>query len=80
MASSDAPPGVDLNEDIRWTILGPVITLVILATAAVALRVASRKVSNLQLQWDDYLIMGALVRDLPASAIFRVFGTLTSLF
>ncbi|KAJ9238533.1 hypothetical protein DTO027B5_1033 [Paecilomyces variotii] len=61
MASSDAPPGVDLNEDIRWTILGPVITLVILATAAVALRVASRKVSNLQLQWDDYLIMGALV-------------------
>lgn len=55
------PPGLDLDVDIRSIIIRPVVTLMVLATISVALRIASRLTSKLQLQWDDYLILLALV-------------------
>jgi len=55
------PPGLDLDVDIRSIIIGPVVTLMVLATISVALRITSRLTSKLQLQWDDYLILLALV-------------------
>jgi hypothetical protein len=62
MAALDPPPdGIDLNDDLRWTIIGPVIALVVLSTIAVVLRIMSRRILKLQLRWDDYLILAALV-------------------
>lgn len=55
------PPGINLNEDIRGTVIGPVVTLMTLATIFVVLRITSRLTTNLQLQWDDHLILLALV-------------------
>jgi ABC-type methionine transport system permease subunit len=62
MAASGPPPaGIDLNDDLRWTVIGPVIALVVLSTIAVVLRITSRRILKLQLRWDDYLILAALV-------------------
>ncbi|KAL2005210.1 hypothetical protein VTN00DRAFT_2420 [Thermoascus crustaceus] len=55
------PPGMNLDEDIRGTIIGPVVTLMTLATIFVVLRITSRLTTNLQLQWDDHLILLALI-------------------
>ncbi|KAJ9650081.1 hypothetical protein H2201_009320, partial [Coniosporium apollinis] len=56
-----APPGVDLSENQNGMILGGVITLTIIGTAAVALRVVARmKAKDFEFFVDDYLIIGAL--------------------
>lgn len=55
------PPGINLNADIRASVIGVDITLVAIATFFVALRFLARYTSKLAIQWDDYLIVLALV-------------------
>ena len=45
--------------------------LTLLATIAVLLRFCARKIKNARIEWDDYLIVFALVRRVPR---LRVFG------
>lgn len=45
--------------------------LTLLATIAVLLRFYARKIKNARIEWDDYLIVFALVRRFPR---LRVFG------
>lgn len=59
--SSGPPPGLDLNADIKQTIISPVIALMILAGLSVALRITSNIASKGSLQLDDYFILVALV-------------------
>ena len=59
--SSGPPPGIDLNADIRQTVISPVIALMILAGASVALRITSKLASKGSPQLDDYFILAALV-------------------
>jgi hypothetical protein len=58
-----APPGVDLSENRDASILGAVITLMVVGTLAVVLRIYARtefkKLSHLTI--DDYLIFVAMV-------------------
>lgn len=61
--SSGPPPGIDLNADIKGSVISPVIALVVLSTASVVLRVVSKLTSKLRLQVDDYFIFAALVCD-----------------
>jgi hypothetical protein len=70
---SGPPPGINLNDDIKSTVIGPVITLLAIATVAVTLRVISKATSKVQMQSDGYLILVALVRDaaLRANACFK---------
>jgi hypothetical protein len=59
--SSGPPPGIDLNADIKQTVISPVIALMILAAASVALRIVSKLSSKMTPQLDDYFILAALV-------------------
>ncbi|KAJ5437631.1 hypothetical protein N7445_006175 [Penicillium cf. griseofulvum] len=56
-----APPGIDLAENQQAQMLGAVITLMIIGTLAVLLRVYTRaKTSQTQFGLDDFLIFAAL--------------------
>ena len=59
--SSGPPPGIDLNADIKQTVISPVIALMVLAGASVALRIVSKLSAKVSLQLDDYFIFVALV-------------------
>lgn len=59
--SSGPPPGIDLNADIKQTVISPVIALMVLAAASVALRIVSKLSAKVSLQLDDYFIFVALV-------------------
>lgn len=59
--SSGPPLGIDLNADIKNTVISPVIALMIIAAGSVALRVVARVSSKLALQIEDYFIFAALV-------------------
>ncbi|RFU23554.1 hypothetical protein B7463_g12784, partial [Scytalidium lignicola] len=59
--SSGPPPGIDLNADIKATVISPVIALMVISAAAVALRVVAKYTAKTDLQLDDYLILAALV-------------------
>ena len=50
-------------QDNTHTVIGTCIGLMILSTAAVLLRLASRRVSALSFWWDDAVIISSLVRD-----------------
>jgi hypothetical protein len=57
-----APPGIDLAENQQDRMLGAVITLMIIGTLAVLLRIFTRvKTSQTNLGLDDFLILVALV-------------------
>lgn len=60
--NSGPPPGIDLDADIRASVIGPVIALMIIATASLALRIAAKFTSKSKLQLDDYFIILALVQ------------------
>lgn len=65
--SSSAPANIDLNADIKSTIIGPVIALMVLSAAAVALRIVSKwSIQMKKLQVDDYFIVAALVSYISA--------------
>jgi hypothetical protein len=59
--SSGPPPGLDLNADIKQTVISPVIALMFLAGLSVALRITLTIASKRSLQLDDYFILMALV-------------------
>ena len=59
--SSGPPSGIDLNADIKQTVISPVIALMVLAAASVALRIVSKLSAKVSLQLDDYFIFVALV-------------------
>lgn len=59
--TSGPPPGLDLNVDIKQTVISPVVALMILAGLSVALRIMSNLASKGSLQLDDYFILVALV-------------------
>lgn len=59
--SSGPPPGIDLNADIKQTVISPVIALMVLAAASVALRIVSKLSAKVSPQLDDYFIFVALV-------------------
>jgi hypothetical protein len=60
--NSSPPAGIDLNADIKYRVIGPVITLVILASVSVMLRVVSQWSMKKALYIDDYILCLALVR------------------
>ena len=64
--ATDAPPvgqpGFNLHADQQGRIVGSMITLLILSTAFVMLRMLSRKLSKAGFWLDDYLVVLALVR------------------
>jgi hypothetical protein len=60
--SSGPPPGLDLNADIKQTVISPVIALMVLAGISVALRIVSKLTAKTSPHLDDYLILVALVR------------------
>jgi hypothetical protein len=60
--SSGPPPGIDLNADIKQTVISPVIALMVLSAASVALRIVSKLSAKITPQLDDYFILVALVR------------------
>ena len=55
-------PGLDINDTQSPRIIGTCITLIVITTAAVALRFLARHLSRAGLWWDDWTILGALVR------------------
>ncbi|KAK5998967.1 hypothetical protein PT974_01351 [Cladobotryum mycophilum] len=61
----EAPPGVDLAEDRRSVILAGSMTTWALAITAVILRIMSRRMRNIKLWLDDWLIIASLI---PACA------------
>ncbi|QUC19137.1 uncharacterized protein UV8b_03378 [Ustilaginoidea virens] len=54
------PPGLDLQESRKGTIIGVAVALWCLALLAVALRVLSRRIKGTKLWLDDWLIFAAL--------------------
>ena len=67
-----APPGVDLSESQNGRMYGGVITLMVLGTLAVALRVYARSKTKLRFAVDDYLIFVALVSRCGVNRLSRV--------
>jgi hypothetical protein len=59
--SSGPPPGIDLNADIKSTVISPVVALMVLSAACVALRIVAKYTTNVKLQLDDYFLFAALV-------------------
>lgn len=62
--STAAPSAADYAANKAPAILGVNITVAVLTTLAVTLRVVARRVQKLSLQADDYLIILAVVRSL----------------
>lgn len=60
-----APPGVNLSENQNGSMLGAVITLIILGTLSVVLRIYARtEFKKFRFSIDDYLSFAALVSSL----------------
>lgn len=59
--SSGPPPGINLNADIKQTVISPVIALMVLSAASVALRIIAKLSMKAKLQLDDYFLFAALV-------------------
>ena len=55
-------PGLDINANQGPKIIAVSAILIIISTIAVILRFVSRMVSKAGLWWDDWLIVGAMVR------------------
>ncbi|KAL6818943.1 hypothetical protein GGI42DRAFT_359809 [Trichoderma sp. SZMC 28013] len=55
------PPGIDLNADIKDSIISPVIALMVLSAVCVALRTVVKVDQDMKLRWDDYFLFAALV-------------------
>lgn len=62
--ASGPPPGMNLNDDRRASIIGPVIALMAISASAVAMRIASRVLAGQRLLWDDHFAVVALVSEL----------------
>lgn len=63
--SSGPPPGIDLYADIKHTVISPVIALMVLSGASVALRVVTKLSIKAKFQLDDYFLFAALVGASP---------------
>lgn len=59
--SSGPPPGIDLYADIKHSVIAPVIALMVLSAACVALRIVAKFTTDVKLQLDDYFLFAALV-------------------
>ncbi|KAL7929769.1 hypothetical protein V8C35DRAFT_314744 [Trichoderma chlorosporum] len=59
--SSGPPPGIDINADIKGSVISPVIALMILSAICVALRTVAKLTQGAKLQLDDYFLFAALV-------------------
>ncbi|KAH8805115.1 hypothetical protein F5884DRAFT_440581 [Xylogone sp. PMI_703] len=59
--SAGPPPGIDLYADIKGRVISPVIALMVISSASVALRLVSKYTAKADIQLDDYLIIAALV-------------------
>ncbi|KAL7943622.1 hypothetical protein V8C42DRAFT_358892 [Trichoderma barbatum] len=57
---SSGPPGIDLYADIKNTVIGPVIALMVLSATCVALRTVAKLTAHAKLQLDDYFLFAAL--------------------
>ncbi len=57
-----------LTEDNSHTLSTVALTLIVLETTAVAVRFLSRYLSKAGFWWDDWLILGALVRQRPSDS------------
>ncbi|PNY23828.1 Uncharacterized protein TCAP_06229 [Tolypocladium capitatum] len=74
------PPGLDLAQDNRPTIIAVSVITWTLAFLAVAMRLACRQMKGVRLWWDDWLILAslvpsfALVAGLAGYAVHRGFG------
>jgi hypothetical protein len=56
------PPGINLADDVQNEIIGSISATWALATIAMALRFACRRISKAGFWWDDYLMIPAYVR------------------
>jgi hypothetical protein len=64
MSTLPSPPdGVDLTADKRPIVIGASVATWILAVFAVLLRIISRRIKGLDLWYDDWLVVAALVGD-----------------
>ncbi|RDW60639.1 hypothetical protein BP6252_12022 [Coleophoma cylindrospora] len=61
MTSLAMPAGTDMSENMQPTIIAINTIGLVLAVAAVGLRVAARKIASAPLWWDDWLVVFALV-------------------
>lgn len=61
------PANTDLSEDTKSANDAAVISLLVIATISVVLRILSRKVSRAGVKADDYMMIVALVRRVPRS-------------
>ncbi|RDW91625.1 hypothetical protein BP5796_02790 [Coleophoma crateriformis] len=61
MTSLAMPAGTDMSENMQPTIIAVNTIGLVLAIAAVGLRVAARKIAGAPLWWDDWLVVLALV-------------------
>lgn len=52
-----------INDDRGPEILASIITLAVMATLAVTLRLACRRYTKIAMAWDDYIIILGLVRE-----------------
>ncbi|KAL7782516.1 hypothetical protein V8C37DRAFT_397865 [Trichoderma ceciliae] len=59
--SSGPPPGINLNADIKQTVISSVIALMVLSAASVALRIVAKISVKAKLQLDDYFLFAALI-------------------
>lgn len=55
--------GAHLGDDGRRNLIAASVTCITIATAAVALRLFARRLSEAKIMADDYMIIVALVRD-----------------
>lgn len=62
MSTLPSPPdGIDLTADKRPMVIGASVATWILAVFAVLLRIISRRIKGLDLWYDDWLVVAALV-------------------
>lgn len=68
--SSGPPPGIDINADIKGSVISPVIALMVLSAVSVALRTMAKVTQNVKLQLDDYFLFAALVSTLLKRGLY----------
>ena len=68
MATPMAIPVQDLNDYSGASLVPSGVALACLSTAAVLLRFISRRITKVQLLWDDWLILAALVSSVVRSS------------
>ncbi|KAI2470740.1 hypothetical protein F4781DRAFT_389675 [Annulohypoxylon bovei var. microspora] len=59
--SSQPPPVHNYTDDARWQVISSVIPCIILASAALAMRLASRRIKHSRLLASDYLAISSLI-------------------